>query len=252
MAPRHPLQRLTSPSRDVSLLLHIIGIASFSYNFHFLTVWDTPIARSYGWHMQFLTIIGLSASLIAFVLGALADITLSPTLFQAKNAVAVLATPLEVVISILYWGLRLIDPKLLMPDDFYMHIIPDMGFHLAPAVLLSLDLVLLSPPWAIPAYGVMAISTVIAFAYWYWVELCFSHNGWYVVLDFSASQQNTNFYRYPYPLFELLSTTQRVMLFTFSAGLVTVSSSFLKWVYGRVNGYEKAEREAHKPLKKIQ
>ncbi|KAM0076506.1 hypothetical protein ACKRZS_011563 [Fusarium odoratissimum] len=235
MAPRHPLQRLTSPSRDVSLLLHIIGIASFSYNFHFLTVWDTPIARSYGWHMQFLTIIGLSASLIAFVLGALADVTLSPTFFQAKNAVAVLATPLEVVISILYWGLRLIDPKLLMPDDFYLHIIPDMGFHLAPAVLLSLDLVLLSPPWAIPAYGVMAISTVIAFAYWYWVELCFSHNGWY-----------------PYPLFELLSTTQRVMLFTFSAGLVTVSSSFLKWVYGRVNGYEKAEREAHKTLKKVQ
>ena len=178
MAPRHPLQRLTSPSRDVSLLLHIIGIASFSYNFHFLTVWDTPIARSYGWHMQFLTIIGLSASLIAFVLGALADITLSPTPFQAKNAVAVLATPLEVVISILYWGLRLIDPKLLMPDDFYLHIVPDMGFHLAPAVLLSLDLVLLSPPWTIPAYGIMAISTVIAFAYWYWVELCFSHNGW--------------------------------------------------------------------------
>ncbi|EGU80637.1 hypothetical protein FOXB_08860 [Fusarium oxysporum f. sp. conglutinans Fo5176] len=214
MAPRHP------PSTTY------VALTRF---------WDTPIARSYGWHMQFLTIIGLSASLIAFVLGALADITLSPTLFQAKNAVAVLATPLEVVISILYWGLRLIDPKLLMPDDFYMHIIPDMGFHLAPAVLLSLDLVLLSPPWAIPAYGVMAISTVIAFAYWYWVELCFSHNGWY-----------------PYPLFELLSTTQRVMLFTFSAGLVTVSSSFLKWVYGRVNGYEKAEREAHKPLKKIQ
>ncbi|KAF4487861.1 integral membrane [Fusarium agapanthi] len=235
MAPRHPLQRLTSPSRNVSLLIHILGIASFSYNFYFLTVWDTPIARSYGWHMQFLTIIGLSASLIAFVLGALADITLSQTLFQAKNAVAVLATPLEVVISILYWGLRLIDPKLLMPDDFYLHIIPDMGFHLAPAVLLSLDLVLLSPPWTIPAYGIMAISTAIAFAYWYWVELCFSHNGWY-----------------PYPLFELLSTTQRVMLFTFSAGLVTVSSSFLKWVYGRVNGFEQAEREAHRPLKKVQ
>ncbi|KAF9769364.1 hypothetical protein IL306_013226 [Fusarium sp. DS 682] len=123
-----------------------------------------------------------------------------------------------------------------MPDDdFDLNIIIDMGFHLAPAVLLSLDLILLSPPWTIPAYAVMAISTVIAFAYWYWVELCFSHNGWY-----------------PYPLFELLSTTQRVMLFTFSAGLVTVSSSCLKWVYGRVNGYETAQSEAHKPLKKIQ
>ncbi|KAH6961057.1 hypothetical protein HG530_004808 [Fusarium avenaceum] len=235
MAPRHPLQRLTSPSRDVSLLLHIIGIASFSYNFYFLTVWDTPIAKSYGWHLQFLTIIGLSVSLLAFVLGALADITSSHTLFQAKNAVAVIATPMEVVISILYWGLRLIDPKLLIPDDIYIDIIPDVGFHLAPAVLLSLDLVLLSPPWTIPAYGVMTIGTVLAFGYWYWVELCFSHNGWY-----------------PYPLFELLSTTQRAMLFTFAAVLVTVSSSGLKWVYGRVNGYEGAQRNAHKPLKKVQ
>lgn len=58
--------------------------------------------------------------------------------------------------------------------------------------------------------------------------------------------------RYPYPIFELLSTPQRILLFTFSAGLMTASTSGLKWVYGRVNGYEIAEKEAHKPLKKIQ
>ncbi|KAF4975911.1 hypothetical protein FZEAL_7384 [Fusarium zealandicum] len=234
MAP-HPLQRLGSPSRSGSLLLHILGVASFSYNFHFLMHWDTPFSVAYGWHFQFLTIIGLTASLVAFALGILADVTLSRTLFQAKNAVAVLATPLEVVISLLYWGLRLIDPKLLMPEDFRLDIVPDMGFHLAPAIFLALDLILLSPPWTIPTYAVMSISTVVAFSYWYWVELCFSHNGWY-----------------PYPLFELLSTTQRVLLFTFSAGLVTVSSSCLKWVYGRVNGYGAAQKEAYKPLKKVQ
>ncbi|KAJ3544123.1 hypothetical protein NM208_g3226 [Fusarium decemcellulare] len=234
MAP-HPLQRLGSPSRTASLLLHILGVASFSYNFDFLTKWETPMAVAYGWHYQFLTIIGLTASLVAFALGVLADLTLSHTLFQAKNAVAVLATPLEVVISILYWGLRLIDPKLLMPEDFALGIVPDVGFHLAPAVFLSLDLILFSPPWTIPAYAIMAISTAVAFAYWYWVELCFSHNGWY-----------------PYPLFELLTTPQRVLLFTFAAGLVTVSSSCLKWVYARVNGYGAAEKEARKPLKKVQ
>lgn len=58
--------------------------------------------------------------------------------------------------------------------------------------------------------------------------------------------------RYPYPLFELLSTTQRVLLFTFSAALVTVSSAGLKWAYARLNGYQQAEREAYKPLKKVQ
>ncbi|CEI64138.1 hypothetical protein FVEN_g8985 [Fusarium venenatum] len=235
MAPRHPLQKLTSPARGLSLVLHLLGIASFSYNFQFLREWDVPMAKAYGWHFQFLTIIGLSASLLAFVAGALADLTLSRTLFQVKNYVAVLATPMEVVISILYWGIKFIDPKLLMPTEFYIHIIPDVGFHLAPAVFLTLDLLLFSPPWTVPAYAVMAIGTTLAFAYWYWVELCFSHNGWY-----------------PYPLFELLSTNQRIALFTFAAVLVTVSSSGLKWLYGRVNGYRTAQREAHKPLKKVQ
>ncbi|KAF7546683.1 hypothetical protein G7046_g9235 [Stylonectria norvegica] len=234
MAP-HPLQRLTSPSRSASLFLHILGAASFSYNFYFLTVWDTPLSLAYGWHFQFLTIIGLLASLLAFVLGILSDLTLNPYLFQAKNTVAVLATPLEVVISILYWGITLINPELLVQGDFHLDVLPDLGFHLAPAVFLTLDLILLSPPWTIPAYGTMTLSTVLAFAYWYWVELCFSHNGWY-----------------PYPLFELLSTTQRVMLFTFSAGLVTVSSAGLKWIYARVNGYDQARKDAMKPLKKVQ
>lgn len=174
----HPLQNLTSPSRSLSLIVHLLGAASFSYCFYFLTVWETPIDGSYGWHFQYLTIIGLSASLLAFVSGALADLTLNPVLFQIKNAISVLATPLEVVISILYWGISAIDPALLIEGDFFLPRLADMGFHLAPAVFLTLDLVLFSPPWTIPAYGTMALSTTLGFSYWYWVELCFSKNGW--------------------------------------------------------------------------
>lgn len=232
---QHRLQRLTSPSRTLSLILHILGVLSFCYNFHFLTIWDTPFAVAYGWHFQFLTILGLSVSLIAFVIGILSDLTLSSTLFDMKNAICIVATPIEVLISLLYWGLRAIDPSLLMPDDMSIALLPDMGFHLAPAVFLTIDLVLFSPPWTVPTYGVFSISTVLAFSYWYWVELCFSHNGWY-----------------PYPLFALLSTVQRVLLFVFCAFLTTTSSVLLKWVYARVNGLERAQNEAHKPLKKVQ
>jgi hypothetical protein len=53
-------------------------------------------------------------------------------------------------------------------------------------------------------------------------------------------------------MFELLSTSQRALLFTVSAGLVTLFASMLKWVYGVINGNEQARREAHKPLKKVQ
>lgn len=176
---RHPLQRLSSPSRSLSLVLHVVGVLSFTYNFHFLTVWETPFAVAYGWHFQFLTILGLSASLLSFAIGILSDLTLSTTLFNIKNAICIVATPLEVLISLLYWGIRAIDPSLLMPDEFQIALIPDIGFHLAPAVFLTLDLVLFSPPWTIPTYGVFSISTALAFSYWYWVELCFSHNGWY-------------------------------------------------------------------------
>ncbi|KAL6869781.1 hypothetical protein ACO1O0_001111 [Amphichorda felina] len=232
---RHPLQRLSSPSRSFSLLLHILGALSFSYNFHFLTVWDTPFNNAYGWHFQFLTIIGLFAALLAFVLGILGDLTLSPGFFAAKNTISIIATPLEVVISILYWGLFMVDPKLLVDGDFQLPLLADLGFHLMPAVFLTLDLILLSPPWTIPAYGVMSLSAGFAFGYWYWIELCFSKNGWY-----------------PYPIFGLLTTSNRVLLFIFSAILTTVSSVILKWVYGLANGYDAARKEAYKPLKKME
>ena len=178
-AQQHPLQRLTSPSpSSLSLPFHLLGIASFGYNFYFLTTWVNPIAQAYGWHFQFLTIIGLAASLASFACGALADLSGSRLLFRAKNTLSVAATPLEVLISVLYWGIRAIDPHLLFPDEFRLGLGVDAGFHLAPAVFLTLDLLLFSPPWTIPAYGAMALSTSIGFAYWYWVELCFSKNGW--------------------------------------------------------------------------
>jgi protein-S-isoprenylcysteine O-methyltransferase Ste14 len=67
---------------------------------------------------------------------------------------------------------------LLFPGDIQLPLIADLGFHLAPAIFLTLDLILFSPPWTIPTYGVMSLSLGLAFMYWYWVEICFSHNGW--------------------------------------------------------------------------
>lgn len=175
---RHHLQRLASPSRSTSLVVHLIGIASLSKSFLFLFGWDTPLSQAHGWYFQFLTIIGLALSLGAFVLAAVADVTGSVALFQLKNMIAVVATPLEVLISALYWGICAIDRGLVVQPGFHLALDVDLGMHLAPAVLLTLDLILLSPPWTISAYGMMSLSTAIAFAYWYWVEVCFEKNGW--------------------------------------------------------------------------
>jgi hypothetical protein len=97
---------------------------------------------------------------------------------RAKNATSVLATPLEVLIAVLYWSIRMHDPALLMPEDLVIDPLPDLGFHLVPAVLLVLDFLLLSRGATITTRGMMLLSTVLAVAYWCWIELCFYQNGW--------------------------------------------------------------------------
>lgn len=63
-------------------------------------------SMGYGWHFQFLTIIGLTLATTTFAFALLADLTKSPRLFLIKNMLSVCSTPLEALISILYWGLR--------------------------------------------------------------------------------------------------------------------------------------------------
>jgi len=65
----------------------------------------------------------------------------------------------------------------------------------------------------------VAVSGVIAFAYWGWVEICYARNGFY-----------------PYPLFEMLSTAERVALFGGSAALMAAATVGCKRAYGWVNG----------------
>lgn len=190
----HHLQRMQSPSRGLSAALHAAGLSSFAYSFAYLVKHPNPINDSYGWHMQYLTIIGLSLATLTFTSGLLADLTLSPRLFRIKNALSITSAPLEVLISILYWGLQLINPKLVQPDwapPLELH--ADLGFHALPSIALVIDLLFFSPPYAVDFLPAFGLSGLIAFGYWFWIEHCYQKNGFY-----------------PYPIFELLNTTQRV------------------------------------------
>jgi len=224
---QHPLQHLPSPSRGVSAVLHILGLCSFSGSYWYLVHWPSPINESYGWHWQYLTIIGLTLATGTFVIGLLADLTLSSRLFLLKNSLSVCSAPLEVLISLLYWGICAIDRKLVVPPDVDIAPFADIGFHLMPALFLAVDLLFLSPPWTVHVLPAMGISFSIAFAYWAWVEHCFSYNGWY-----------------PYPLFGILTTPQRVFLFAGAAMTMTASTAMLKWISGRVAGLKGAEKRS--------
>lgn len=106
----------------------------------------------------------------------------------------------------------------------------DLTFHLFPALLLGADALLLSPPWpSRPANPqapliTLTLTTAFAFAYWFWIELCFSHNGFY-----------------PYPLFALLNTWQRVGLFMLCAVTMWVIGAGQRVLYAWANGMEVAE-----------
>jgi hypothetical protein len=56
MAPL--LQRLRAPPRTMSLMLHAAGLFSFAKSFEYLHTHPNPINQSYGWHFQYLTILG--------------------------------------------------------------------------------------------------------------------------------------------------------------------------------------------------
>ncbi|KAF1920011.1 FAR-17a/AIG1-like protein-domain-containing protein [Ampelomyces quisqualis] len=234
---RHPLQRCDSPSKGFSGALHSCR-QSKPIRQHIPTP-PSPISQnnpskndSFGWHLQFLTILGITICTVCFTLGLLADTTCSTTLFTLKNYISLIATPLEIVISILYWGLRALDTTLVVPADHPLPaLIPDLGFHFFPALFTTLDTMLLSPPWpSSPANPqapllTLALSAAVALLYWVWIETCFAYNGFY-----------------PYPVFQLLTTVQRLGLFAVSAATMWVAAGALRVVYAWLNGFETLEQ----------
>jgi FAR-17a/AIG1-like protein len=100
----------------------------------------------------------------------------------------------------------------------------DAGFHIVPAVVTVLDLLFFSPPWTIAALPSIALSTAIAFGYWFWIEMCFAKNGFY-----------------PYPIFEMLDTPQRIGLFAGSAAVFATAVAGLKGLYKAANGVHISE-----------
>ncbi|RPB11261.1 hypothetical protein P167DRAFT_536992 [Morchella conica CCBAS932] len=164
-------------------------------------------------------IIALSISTLTFIFGFLADITLNPKLFLIKNALAVASAPLEVLISLLYWGLTAIDRTLVMPPGMHIDTFVDLSLHLFPAALLLIDALLLSPPWTVGVVPALLVPGCLATFYWFWLEHCYSYNGWY-----------------PYPIMEILKTEHRIILFAGSALTMSASTLALKWAFSRFNG----------------
>lgn len=87
-----------------------------------------------------------------------------------------------------------IDPTLVLPDWAPpLGLATDLSFHAIPSLALVADLLFFSPPYTLAFLPALGLSGCIAFGYWVWIEQCYRFNQFY-----------------PYPLFAILSTSQRI------------------------------------------
>ncbi|SPO40913.1 uncharacterized protein PSFLO_06395 [Pseudozyma flocculosa] len=111
-----PFGALTAPLR---LLLHATALYSSYFAFTHLGVLeqllDSIIPDLFGGQSQFLTMNGLGATTATFAVALLRDLVPSLPLGWLKTALLSASLPYEFLITLLYWGLRLYDPSLVVP-----------------------------------------------------------------------------------------------------------------------------------------
>lgn len=242
--------RPANPSPALRSIWYSMGLASCSFAFsqfkHLEALTGSAITKQFGGHYQFLTNISLFLTFVTLLLSL--SHTLSPSLpftRELKTLASIMTMPMEVLVSILYWTVLAIDPKLLIPqkrvDDplnpgqFVMETIRlplmvDLSMHAFPAVLLLVVSVKvpeserLSPPCistvlTLDSYPLSSSQDFLAFSPP--LPLRGITNSWPIYLStFStlayclwAEICNSQNGRYPYPLLGVLTTPQRLTLY---------------------------------------
>lgn len=180
---------------------------------------ETVVSKSYGSHFQFLTILGVFISLGANAAGLVYRLTGSVIFKLLRDTLNVVSAPLEMLIAILYWTIKSIDPNLMM-DPELQGILPDWidrSIHVYPVIFQTIDVVVFTPPWKLGNFSALIIYGVIASIYWGWIQITYLHNGFY-----------------PYPFLSLLTPIQRYGFVAFATVLVTIMFAIIKTLQ-RVN-----------------
>lgn len=144
-----------------------------------------PLAQA--GHFQFLTNIALAITTTYFSFSLLCHVYPCHPLLRGKTYLSALALSLNVVVSVVYWSLRLFVPQLIMADPT-KDSIPlslDLRLHLLPFLATAVDYFACMPRWDISYATAYAIFTAAASSYWFWLE-------------YLISPQNGQMYPYPF------------------------------------------------------
>ncbi|KAI9301072.1 FAR-17a/AIG1-like protein [Cunninghamella echinulata] len=167
-----------SLSQYTCLALNVTGLFSnllTFYAIHYLYI--NPYAeQAFGGHFQYLTIIGLAIATVAFAVNMVR--VFSPaSLEMLYEVVYHVATPLEAIISVLYWTMVLVDPELLIPKDIEpIPLLVDLGLHLYPTICLWIDLFFFKPTFKRSWRHFIYIYSFVGF-YYGWSYYCKLRNG---------------------------------------------------------------------------
>jgi hypothetical protein len=177
--PFHDHKKITTPQPRSSLQtnIHITGLLFCIASILWLPNVTNPLHNGVGGHFQFLTIIALTLTTLTFSVGLFGDILPSKHLFTFKSALSICTTPLEVLICTGYWLIYALDKDKVNPPTYGITLIPNLGFHAVPAVMLILDM-LAGPTWMINTRAIIILDAAFFFLYWMWLEYCYSHNKW--------------------------------------------------------------------------
>ncbi|KAJ3861219.1 FAR-17a/AIG1-like protein [Lentinula novae-zelandiae] len=235
------------PSRTARILLHSAAAAIMISGYHNLTKLpiNAFISTQYGGHLQYLTIQGLFVTCAATLISLLIDLFPSVNgeyyfssrsfwlfaLKPLKRILLIIAMPLSITISSIYWPLLLLATQLILqngsgepsssphaPQPLLRIPLPmDLSLHAVPALTLLVDFLLFEKKYTRKEirYGGTGISVVYTIFYAWWVERCAGFNGG----------------RFPYPFLTDNPFEIRLAIYV-GAGMLAFSSF---WLINRVH-----------------
>ncbi|KAI9467979.1 MAG: FAR-17a/AIG1-like protein [Benjaminiella poitrasii] len=164
----------------LNLVFNTVGFFSNVYALRNMNsgMFENPYALGFGGQYQYLTILGLTIATVAFALKIIRYFIpqFSTVIYEIVTNIA---TPLEGLISVMYWTMILVDPHLLIPKDFPgIPLLLDCTLHLFPAVFLWIDFLAFDVEFkrSNAHVGVIYVFTVF---YFVWSWYCQNVNGYW-------------------------------------------------------------------------
>ncbi|CAO3614961.1 unnamed protein product [Mucor hiemalis] len=184
-------------SKGLNLIIVTAGLGANLYALYALR--SAIPSPGYGGHSQYLSVCGLVIATLAFFFRILNLLT--GTFRGLYEAFIAVATPLEGIISVLYWALSFYQKDLVLPAGPGVNIsfILDICLHLIPAVVCWVDFLAFNQEFKKSPVHILSMY-ILAMMYFAWVNQCFEENGYWAHL-----------------LFEKLSDMQRGALLLSSA-----------------------------------